>query len=109
MTTQPPSIISSDQQAAASAEPRQKPRSDLAMRQLIEQVRQQVPFGLSEAEICSGGCQGCSKKLLDYLDRELEDWSLKLDQGEMPNFADLNSLASRSKKIYAALARSHLV
>ncbi|RRJ83974.1 hypothetical protein [Aestuariirhabdus litorea] len=79
------------------------------MRALIDEIRRQIPFGLSEAEICSGTCRGCSKKLLDYLDRELEEWEIRLNQGEIPNLGDLRSLAQRSRKIHNALARSQLL
>ncbi|WP_426416362.1 hypothetical protein [Aestuariirhabdus sp. LZHN29] len=79
------------------------------MRALIGDIRRQIPFGLSEAEICSGGCRGCSKKLLEYLDRELEDWEIRLNRGAVPNLGDLRSLANRSRKIHGALARSNLV
>ncbi len=86
-----------------------KPRTDVAMQELIDLVRLKTPFDLSNAELCSGICQGCSKKLLEYLDSELEDWSVRLKHDEVPSFKDLNSLAKRSTKIYNALQRNNLV
>ncbi len=40
-----------------------KPKTRDAMMQLIDQVRTAIPFDTSEAELCSGTCHGCPKKL----------------------------------------------
>jgi hypothetical protein len=42
-----------------------KPDPSMAMRLLIRQVRDAIPFDLPEARICTGLCNGCSVKLLD--------------------------------------------
>ncbi len=68
-----------------------------------------MPFGLSEAEICSGECIGCAKKLLEFLDQELEEWNTRLDQGEVPRLGDISKLAKTSTKIYHVLAKNNLV
>ncbi|MRI32032.1 hypothetical protein EOPP23_03335 [Endozoicomonas sp. OPT23] len=86
-----------------------KPEPQAAMNQLIEQVREAIPFGLSEAEICSGECIGCAKKLMEFLDQELEDWSTRLDQGEVPKLGDLSKLAKSSTKIHRVLTKNNLV
>jgi hypothetical protein len=79
------------------------------MQNLINQIRTDIPFDIPESILCSGICHGCSKKLLDFLDSELEYWQDQLDQGETPRLGDVQQLATRSKKIYQALSRSGLL
>jgi hypothetical protein len=83
-----------------------KPDTRNAMYDLIRQVRTAVPFDMPVADICVDDCYGCPKKLLEYLDMELDDWQQKLDDGNIPNFGDLNALAKRSKKITTALKKN---
>ena len=86
-----------------------KPDTATAMRRLIGQVRDAIPFGLPEARACTGVCNGCTVKLLDYLDGELADWEARLDAGERPNLGDLDRLGRTSRKVYRALAANGLV
>lgn len=86
-----------------------KPDSRTAMHALIAQVRTAMPFDAPRARICSGDCQGCSRKLLDHLDAELGSWEARLAAGETPNFGDLSGLAKTSRKIHGILARNGLV
>jgi hypothetical protein len=86
-----------------------KPSRSNAMRQLITQVRTAMPFDLPEANLCSGKCNGCSQKLLDYLDSELEDWEYRLKDGETPDFGEIQRIVKTSKKIYKILDRNGLV
>ncbi|MCG7986725.1 MAG: hypothetical protein JAY64_02790 [Candidatus Thiodiazotropha weberae] len=86
-----------------------KPNTQVAMRQLIVQIRTQIPFDLSEEERCGESCEGCSGKLLIYLESELDEWQIKLDQGVVPGFADLSRLAAKAKKIAKVLHRNGLV
>ncbi|MCU7809988.1 MAG: hypothetical protein KZQ77_01955 [Candidatus Thiodiazotropha sp. (ex Notomyrtea botanica)] len=79
------------------------------MRQLIRQVRKAIPFDLSEEEICGDTCQGCSSKLLIFLETELDEWEIKLADGITPNFGDLDRLARQSKKIHRALELNGLL
>jgi hypothetical protein len=79
------------------------------MRQLIGQVRSAIPFGLSEEQICASGCQGCSAKLLAFLESELEHWEMRLEAGERPNFGDLSRLAKTSRKVHKVLQQNGLV
>jgi hypothetical protein len=44
------------------------------MQQLIAQVREAIPFDLTDEQICADSCQGCSVKLLAFLEQELETW-----------------------------------
>lgn len=79
------------------------------MRNLIRQVRNALPFGAPQAQICAGQCQGCSLKLLEFIDTELQGWETRLAQGEQPNLGDIDRLAKTSKKIYQVLQRNGLV
>lgn len=86
-----------------------KPDRTIAMQQLIQQVRVAMPFDLPEANLCSGKCNGCSQKLLDYLDTELEDWEYRLKEGERPDFGEIHRIAKTSKKIYQVMWKNGLV
>lgn len=86
-----------------------KPNRPNAMRHLIKQIREAIPFDLPEANLCSGKCNGCSQKLLDYLDSELEDWEYRLQDGETPDFGEIQRIAKTSKKIYKILDRNGLI
>lgn len=85
-----------------------KPDSARAMRLLIAQVRNAVPFDLPEAQVCNGTCDGCSLKLLEFLGNELDGWEARLDAGERPGLQDLSRLANTSRKVYSVLARNGL-
>lgn len=80
-----------------------------AMYDLIDQVRQTLPFDLPEAQMCQGPCNGCSMKLLGFLETELEDWEQRLAEGEKPGLKDLSKLAKTSKKIYQVLDKNGLL
>ena len=86
-----------------------KPNTADAMRELIHQIRRAIPFDTPVEDLCAFGCKGCSVKLLEFLEQELESWSYRLDQGETPSFGDINQLAKSSKKIYKVLQRNGLV
>jgi len=79
------------------------------MHALIAQVRETLPFDAPATQVCSGDCQGCSLKLLDYLDGELRGWEQRLEAGETPNFGNLSRLARTSRKVYVALQQNGLI
>ena len=84
-----------------------KPDTRTAMQQLIVQVRASIPFDAPET--CSDSCRGCSQKLLEFLDTELESWESRLAEGESPTFGDLQRLARQSRKVFEALQRNGLI
>ena len=86
-----------------------KPDTTEAMRNLIHEVKTTLPLDLSPVEVCSDECKNCSIKLIEYIAMELETWEDRLDDGDIPNFRDLNRLAKSSKKIYRALVKNGLV
>lgn len=88
---------------------RSKPDSATAMRLLIAEVRNAIPFDMSEAQVCAGECDGCSLKLLEFLGSELEGWEARLDAGERPGLKELSRLAKTSRKVHGVLARNGLV
>ncbi len=79
------------------------------MQSLISQIRQEIPFDVPEAYVCSGKCNGCSLKLLDFLDLQLNDWEERLKQGENPGFGDIKKLARMGVKIHRVLSGNGLV
>ncbi len=86
-----------------------KPAPEIAMQNLIDQLKTVIPFDLSEAQLCAGGCKGCSKKLLAFLEMEIDGWESRLENGDIPSFGEINALAKTGKKIYAALNKSGLL
>ena len=86
-----------------------KPDTSTAMRRLIAQVREAIPFDAPDSHVCAGTCDGCSMKLLNFLDAELQDWGRRLDAGERPNLGEVSHLARTSRKVYAVLERNGLV
>jgi hypothetical protein len=81
-----------------------KPDVAAAMRLLIGQVREAIPFDSSESQACTGICNDCSLKLLEYLDTELSDWEARLNAGERPGLGDLSRLGRTSRKVYSVVA-----
>lgn len=86
-----------------------KPDVPTAMRRLIAQIRDAFPFDAPEAQLCQGPCEGCSVKLLAYLEDELSGWEQRLAQGEKPGLAELSRLTRTAKRIQAVLQRNGLV
>jgi len=83
-----------------------KPKTPVAMQQLIAQVRETLPFGTPQGYVCADECKGCSVKLLEFLDIELMDWEDRLNQGEVPGLRDVQRIARISRKVYAVLDRN---
>jgi len=85
-----------------------KPNTTEAMRQVIAEIRTRIPFDLPQARLCMGNCQGCSMKLLQFLDGELEAWERRLDGGERPGFEELSDLVRTARKVHRVLERNGL-
>jgi hypothetical protein len=87
-----------------------KPRTQQAMQQLTATIRQQIPFdALSDARVCSGLCIGCPKKLLEYLEQEVEYWERETAAGELPTLGDVQKLARSSVKIHRVLVKNQIL
>ena len=86
-----------------------KPEISTAMQQLIDDTREAFPFGASDAQLCSDHCEGCSKKLLEFLDSELDDWEHKLHDGVKPNFGDIHRMGKICRRVYKVLEKNGLL
>lgn len=88
-----------------------KPNTQTAMKKMIREIRRVMPFDAPEALLCSdkNSCQGCSLKLLEYLESELESWEQLLEAGQVPGFKDLQKLEKTSRRIYRTLESNGLV
>lgn len=86
-----------------------KPDTQTAMHGLIDQIRVAIPFASLRVEVCGDSCDGCSQKLLDYLESEVDNWESRLEQGERPNFGDLERLAKSARKIQRVLVKNGLL
>lgn len=86
-----------------------KPNTSEAMRMLVSQIRESIPFELTADDICNDECRNCSIKLLEYLSSELDSWEYRLNQNEAPDFRDLSRLARTGMKIHRALHKNGLI
>jgi hypothetical protein len=86
-----------------------KPDSSTAMRMLIAEIRDTLPFDIPETQICTDPCRGCPVKLMDYMRSELEAWEQRLDAGEKPGLGDLSRLEKKGRKVYRMLRENKLV
>ncbi len=86
-----------------------KPDSATALRRLIADIRARFPFDRPQAQLCAGPCQGCSMKLLAFLDTELDGWQARLDDGERIGLAELSRLMRVSRKVAMALEKGGLM
>jgi len=87
-----------------------KPKTDVVMINIIQLIRETFPFDISEEELCADTCSyGCAKKLLEYLQMEINDWERRLENGYTPNFRDIQKLSKTGKSIYRVLQKNNLV
>jgi len=87
-----------------------KPKTPVAMLDLIQQVRSVFPFAMTKEELCAETCSyGCPQKLLEYIDMEFTDWEQRINNGEIPCFGDIQKVSKSSKKIYTILKKNNLV
>jgi hypothetical protein len=86
-----------------------KPKPVVAMQHLIETIRASIPFDEPASSYCQGPCQGCAKKLIEFLDDELSHWQTQLSLGESPKLGDISTLAHKARKIYRVLRTNGIV
>ena len=87
-----------------------KPKTDVVMVNIIQQIRATFPFDISEEELCADTCSyGCPKKLLEYMLMEITEWERRLDSGDIPNFRDIQKLSKTGENIYRVLKKNSLV
>lgn len=85
-----------------------KPSAQIAMQQLIQQVRTALPFDQPASFLCQKHCIGCPKKLMEFLESEISSWETALDQGETPTLGDIEQLARTSRKIHTVMVKNGL-
>jgi hypothetical protein len=88
---------------------KKKPNTRIAMQNVIDQINQVMPFGLSEAEICAGKCIGCPKKLTEFMSMEVDYWQSQLNNDEPILLGDVSRLARIGQKVYKGLKRNGLI
>lgn len=87
-----------------------KPKTTVVMKNIIQQIRTDFPFKMTEQELCASTCScGCPIKLLEYMDLEITEWEQRLEDGVIPNFKDIQKLSKSGNKIYKALKNNNLV
>lgn len=86
-----------------------KPNTSTAMKMLIEQIHDALPFEKPEHEICAGKCVGCPKKMLEYIGSELDHYQCQLDNEESPTLGEISDLARIAKKVHRNMAKNSLV
>ena len=87
-----------------------KPKTEVVMTDIIQQIKAAFPFDMSEEEMCAVTCShGCPRNLLEYIHAEITEWEQRLENGETPNFRDIQKLAKTSKKIYKILEKNDLI
>jgi hypothetical protein len=86
-----------------------RPRTTEVMRDFLRQARTGLPLGLAADDICTDDCRGCSMKLIEYLESEIENWEYRLQQGDVPDFRDLDRFARSATRIHRVLVRNGLV
>ena len=76
-----------------------KPNTSQAMEQLICQIKSGLPFEAPEAQLCSGLCLGCPKKVMTFMEDEVAAWEQVLANGEVPSLGDVEKLGKTALKV----------
>ena len=80
------------------------------MGDMIRQIRERFPFDMSEEEMCGDSCSyGCPRNLLEYMHAEISDWEQRMQQGEIPNFGDIQKFSKSGRMIYRVLEKNQLI
>lgn len=95
-------------EGAAAAVGDRRPDTGTAMRRLIAEIRESLPLDGPGAQVCTGICEACPQKLLEYLATDLDGWEHRLGEGVRPTLADLSQLVRTARQVQAALARRDL-
>jgi len=87
-----------------------KPDTSTVMRGIIQQIRENFPFSMTEAELFADTCSyGCSLKLLEFIELEITEWERRLENGDIPDFKDIQKLSKSSTQVYKVLIKNKLV
>lgn len=88
-----------------------KPSLTQATRQLIEDVKLELPLYADDTFVCgpSNTCIGCPKKLMELVESEVSYWESALSRGIAPNFEELRRFGKLCKSVKRGLVRNGLV
>jgi len=86
-----------------------KPKIQHAVEQLVTRLRDELPFHLPPDQLCQHSCSGCPKKLMEYLDTELEDVEYRLTNGDEFSLGEISKLARTGGKIFKVMEKNGLV
>ncbi|RMH37733.1 MAG: hypothetical protein D6694_13205 [Gammaproteobacteria bacterium] len=76
---------------------------------LINKIRRTFPLDAPDSRVCRFDCTVCNKKLLEFLEMQVEDWEQRLAAGETPTLGDLEKFARMARKIHRALKKNGVV
>lgn len=88
-----------------------KPTRMDAMKQIIEQVKQELPLYESDTFVCGpeGHCIGCPKKLLEMVDSELSYWESAMSRGITPQFDEIRRFGKMCNSVRRGLVRNNII
>ncbi|CZF82326.1 hypothetical protein GCE9029_03160 [Grimontia celer] len=88
-----------------------KPTRMDAMKQIIEQVKQELPLYESDTFVCGpeGNCIGCPKKLLEMVDSELSYWESAMSRGITPQFDEIRRFGKMCTSVRRGLVRNNII
>ncbi|CZF85738.1 MULTISPECIES: hypothetical protein [Grimontia] len=88
-----------------------KPTRMDAMKQIIEQVKQELPLYESDTFVCGpeGNCIGCPKKLLEIVDSELSYWESAMSRGITPQFDEIRRFGKMCNNVRRGLVRNNII
>ncbi|EOD81413.1 hypothetical protein D515_04315 [Grimontia indica] len=81
------------------------------MKQIIEQVKQELPLYESDTFVCGpeGNCIGCPKKLLEMVDSELSYWESAMSRGITPQFDEIRRFGKMCNNVRRGLVRNNII
>ncbi|MCP4879270.1 MAG: hypothetical protein GY905_01905 [Gammaproteobacteria bacterium] len=89
--------------------PPMKPNTRQAMLQLIADIKQVLPFEAPEAQLCSGLCVGCPKKVMAFMEHEVSACEQALTNGQMPSLGEVQQLANTAQKVRKIMLKNQLM
>ncbi|OQU53601.1 hypothetical protein CGH99_18265 [Vibrio parahaemolyticus] len=87
-----------------------KPDRMTAMRNIIDQVKAELPIYEPETFVCGpeGQCIGCPKKLLEMVDSELSYWESAMERGIVPQFDEIRRFGKMCTNVRRSLVRNNV-
>ncbi|MGF1766893.1 hypothetical protein L4D06_05850 [Enterovibrio makurazakiensis] len=88
-----------------------KPTRMDAMKNIIEQVKMELPLYEPETFVCGpdNSCIGCPKKLLELVDSELSYWESEMSRGISPQFDDIRRFGKLCTNVRRGLVRNNIL